>query len=61
MVATRSPEQLMVVAQRCRFLAASCITSQARQPLTEMADELEAAADQERADRERLIGSALRS
>jgi hypothetical protein len=44
------------MATHCRFLAASCITDAAKRPLTEMADELERAADIEPSRMRSLIG-----
>jgi hypothetical protein len=35
------------MADRCRYLAASCITEAAKRPLNEMAEQLEQAADEE--------------
>jgi hypothetical protein len=61
MTGSRTPEQLRAVAEQCRSLAASCITAHARQPLNEMADELEEAADEQRILRERLIGGITSS
>jgi hypothetical protein len=53
----RTPEDLRELATHCRHLAASCITEQARQPLNEVADELELEADKQLQLRQRLIGS----
>lgn len=47
MTLSRTPEQLRTAAEQCRSLAASCLTSQAREPLEEMAAELELAADKQ--------------
>jgi hypothetical protein len=51
----RTPEDLKELATHCRHLAASCITEQARQPLNEVADELEEEADKQLQLRRELI------
>lgn len=53
----RTPEDLRQLATHCRYLAASCLTEQARQPLNEMAEEFEQEADRQQHLRQRLIGS----
>lgn len=55
MAALQTPEHLRAVAQHCRSLAASCITRQAREPLEEMVNKLEEAADDRRLLRQRLL------
>ena len=52
----RTPEDLRQLATHCRYLAASCLTEQARQPLNEVADELELEADKQQQLRQQLIG-----
>ena len=44
---TRTPEELRKFATHYRFLAASCITDQAREPLNAMAELLEREAEQQ--------------
>ena len=56
----RTPEDLRELALHCRDLAATCITEQARRPLKEVADELDAEADKQRQLRSKLIGSGRR-
>lgn len=52
----RTPEDLRQLATHCRDLAATCITDQARRPLNEVADELEAEAEKQQQLRSKLIG-----
>lgn len=52
----RTPEDLRQLATHCRDLAATCITDQARRPLNEVADELEAEAEKQQQLRSQLIG-----
>lgn len=52
----RTPDDLRQLASHCRDLAASCLTEQARQPLNEVADDLEAEADKQQELRRELIG-----
>lgn len=56
----RTPEDLRQLATQCRDLAATCITEQARQPLNEVADELDAEAEKQLVLRSRLIGLGRR-
>ena len=53
----RTPQDLRELATHCRFLASSCLTEQARQPLNDIADELEVEADKQQEVRRQLIGS----
>jgi hypothetical protein len=53
----RTPHDLRQLATHCRHLAASCLTDQARQPLNEVADDLEAEADKQQELRRDLIGA----
>lgn len=53
----RTAEDLRRIATHCRHLAASCLTEQARQPLNEIADELEFEAGKQQLLRKQLIGS----
>lgn len=53
----RTPEDLRELATHCRYLASSCLTEQAREPLNEVADELELEADKQQLLRQQLIGS----
>jgi hypothetical protein len=48
---SRSPAKLRKMADHCRYLASTCVTDQAREPLNETAEELE---------REAQIGEELR-
>lgn len=45
----RTPQDLRSMATKCRQLAADCITEAAREPLADMAEALDEAADHERA------------
>jgi hypothetical protein len=56
----RTPDDLRQLATQCRHLASTCITEQARRPLNEVADELEAEADKQQQLRSQLIGSGRR-
>jgi hypothetical protein len=56
----RTPDDLRQLATQCRDLASTCITEQARRPLNEVADELEAEADKQQQLRSQLIGSGRR-
>jgi hypothetical protein len=53
----RTPDDLRELATHCRYLASSCLTQQARQPLNEIAEELEIEADRQQQVRQQLIGS----
>jgi hypothetical protein len=52
----RTPQDLRQLASHCRSLAATCLTEQARQPLNEMADELEVEAQRQQQLRQSLFG-----
>lgn len=53
----RTPADLRQLATKCRYLAAGCLTEQARRPLIEVADELELEADKQQQLRRSVIGS----
>jgi hypothetical protein len=54
----RTPDDLRLLASHCRYLAATCLTEQARQPLNELANDLDAEADKQQELRRKLIGAA---
>ena len=41
----RTPDDLREIATHCRYLASSCLTEQAREPLRQVADDLEREAE----------------
>jgi hypothetical protein len=50
----RTPDDLRQLAEHCRYLAATCITEQARRPLAEVADELDIEAEKQQELRQKL-------
>lgn len=51
----RTPDDMRQMATHCRYLASSCLTEQARQPLNEIADELELEAEKQQQMRRQLL------